>query len=273
MSFIVWTFSLLLMANAYIPSADFIVSKATKNSGNGPYQIQQDLTFSLPDRNLTLTETWWVAGPNLMFLKVDGLPFTQYYLYTGTKRMSFNSEKQSISSRISPFFLEPFFFYRNAREFKDALLQKKLTPAATFRKRPTFKNSQDLLNWEEPFLTLSRLNGVVTYLLGSPIKDANQSGVWFEQDRFTIRKIKIKTDAEITVDSISELSRSLTFPKNRSYSWDTHSVQSELIRGDSIKNIPKFTKETEFVGLASKVRPLPPELKGTVVEEFYLRFR
>lgn len=266
-------FLVCISANAYIPSPDFIIGKTVKNSGQGVYQIKQDLQFPLPDKTVSVTETWWVSGPDLQFVKIDGLLFTQYYLYKNGKKYSFNNQGQLVASANSPFFAEPFFFYRNSQDLKTALLQKKLAPAQAFKKRPTFKTKQELDKWNEPFLGLSRFKGSVTYVLGFAAQNSAQPGIWIEQDRFVVRKIKLSQDAEISVESVSELSKSLSYPKTKIYTWQNGSVQADLTRGDSLKSGTEFFNENEFSKLANQNRELPQEYKGSLIEEFYKRFR
>lgn len=272
-SILVFVSLLSFAVYAYIPSPDFIVSKTVKNSGQGFYQIKKDVQFPLADKTVSLTETWWVAGPDTLFLKVDGLLFTQYFLYKNGKKYSFNNQGQMVSSTYSPLFVEPFFLYRNSQDFKTALFQKKIAPQTAFKKRPIFKNNQELAKWSEPYLALSRFKGTVTYLLGFAAQDNQQPGIWIEQDRFVIRKIKLAADVEISVDATSELSRSLIYPKTKTYSWQTNSVQADLTRGDALKTGSEFFNESEFAKLANQNKDLPVEYKNTVIEEFYKRFR
>lgn len=272
-SFLASLIFLSFSALAYIPSADFIVSRTVKNSGQGVYQIKKDIQFPLADKTISITETWWTSGPDTLFLKAESLLFTQYFLYKNGKRFSFNSQGQMVSSTYSPFFIEPFFLYRNSQDFKSAILQKRLAPQTAFKKRPVFKNNQELAKWSEPYLSLSRFKGAVTYLLGFAAEDAQRPGIWIEQDRFIIRKIKLDSDVEVSVDTISELSRGLIYPKTMTYSWQTNSIQADLTRGDALKSGTEFFNESEFAKLANQNKELPAEYKNTVVEEFYKRFR
>ncbi len=260
-------------ALAYIPSADFILSKTVKNSGQGYYQIKQDLVFSLPARTLSVTETWWVASADIQFLKVEGPLFTKYYLYRNGKRYTFNPQGQLSVTTTPPYFVDNFFFYRNAQDLKTALLSKKIAPQQTFRKRPTFKNDQEFAKWSEPFLALSRFKGIVAYALGYAAKDTDAAGIWVEQDRFVIRKIKLSSDVGVSVESVSELSKNLAYPKVKIYSWGTNSVQADLTRGDAVKNGTDFFKETEFAKLSSQQKEFPADVLNTSLDDFYKKFR
>jgi len=263
-----------LLAYAYIPSADFIFSKVVQNSGKGVYQIKQELSFQARDRAVTVTETWWVQSENSMFLKVEGPLFTQYYLYKNGKKYFFNSDGKFVSSSLPKDFYENLFFYRASQSLKESLISKKIIPVQIFKKRPVIKNSKEpapLVN--EPYLKLSRFKGSVTFLMGQAAQNEQSPGLWVEQDRFLIKKVRFPSQAEVSADTYSELSRGLIYPKTQTVSWDKESVMIELSRADAINKGTEYLEESNFSKLANQNRPLPQDLTAGVVADFYKRFR
>jgi hypothetical protein len=259
---------------AFLPSADFIFSKVVKNAGTGVYLVKQEVTFPTAQRNITVTETWWIQNDDLMFLKAEGPLFTQYFLYKKGKKYSFNSSGQMQSSNLPADFHESLFFKRSSQDLKDSLVYRKILPAQTFKKRPMIKTPKDvtdLAQISEPYLKLSRLGGTISYLMGYAATEEGAPGIWVEQDRFAIKKIKLPSKSEMTADSFSELSRSLVYPKSQKISWDNQYVQIELSRADALSKGVEFFEEEQFSKLQNK--PLPPEWAQSVVGDFYKRFR
>ena len=261
---------------AFIPSADFIFSKVVKNAGSGVYQVKQEVNFPTSTRNITVTETWWIQSDDLMFLKAEGPLFTQYFLYKKGRKYTFGPNGGVQASAIPSDFHEEFFFKRSSQNLKDTLVAKKILPAQTFRKRPIIKNpkeTKDLANINEPYLKLSRLGGSINYLMGYAAQEEGAPGVWIEQDKFTLKKIKFASKAEVTADSFAELSRSLVYPKSQKIAWDNQYVQIELSRADALNKGVEFFEDAQFAKLENQNKPLPPELAQSVVGDFYKRFR
>jgi hypothetical protein len=261
---------------AFLPSADFIFSKVVKNAGTGVYLVKQEVTFPTAQRNITVTETWWIQNDDLMFLKAEGPLFTQYFLYKNGKKYSFSPTGTVQASSIPADFHEGLFFKRSTQDLKESLVARKILPAQTFRKRQqikTQKDVDDMASINEPYLKLARLSGTVNYLLGYAALEDGAPGVWVEQDRFAIKKLKLPSKSEITVDSFSELSRNLVYPKSQKISWDNQYVQVELSRADALNKGVEFFEEAQFSKLENQNKPLPPEWAQSVVGDFYKRFR
>lgn len=261
---------------AYIPSADFIFTKVVKNAGSGVYQMKQEVSFPTASRNITVTESWWIMSDDVMFLKAEGPLFTQYILYKNGKKYFFGPNGGLQSSGLPADFHEGIFFKRSSQDLKDSLVAKKIVPAQTFKKRPMIKSAKDtkdiaLIN--EPYLKLSRLGGSVSYVIGYAAQEEGAAGIWVEQDKFTVKKIKLPSKSEVTVDTFAELSRSLTYPKTQKISWDNNYVQIELSRSDALNKGVEFFDENQFAKLENQNKPMPQEWAQSVVGDFYKRFR
>lgn len=261
---------------AYIPSADFIFSKIVKNAGSGIYQVKQEVTFPTAERNITVTETWWIQSDDLMFMKAEGPLFNQYFLYKKGKKYSFGSNGGLQASAIPTDFYEGLLFKRSSQDLKESLVTRKIVPAQTFKKRPIIKTAKDVKDVaaiNEPYLRLTRLGGTVSYVLGFAAKEDGAPGVWVEQDRFTIKRLKLPSKVDITADGFADLSKNLVYPKSQKISWDNQYVQIELSRADGLSKGISFFDEKEFSKLENQNKPLPPEWAQSVVGDFYKRFR
>lgn len=259
---------------AYIPSAEFISTRAVRNAGQGLYQLRKEIVFSNQSRSITVTEHWWIQNEGLMFLKVESPSFTQFYLYKNGKRYSFNKEQGLVATNASSGFYMPLFFERNPNEFRETLVKKRIAPAQTFRKRPIIKTNKDISSvaqLNEPYIKLSRVKNTVAVLLGFAAQNESKAGIWLEQDRFAIRKIRFEDQSELNVDQIAELSRNLNIPKTYSLNWNEQTVQVELSQGNSISKPSTFFNENEFSKLANQVRSIPED--NSHVIEFYRKFR
>lgn len=280
MRFFILFFTLIFVSVstfAYIPSADFIFSKVVRNAGNGIYQVKQEVNFPTATRNITVTETWWIQNDDLMFMKAEGPLFTQYFLYKKGRKYFFSPNGGLQSSAIPSDFHEGFFFKRSSQDLKETLVSKKILPAQTFKKRPIIKTPQDIktiATINEPYLKLSRLGGTVSFVLGYAAQEEGAPGIWIDQDKFTIKKLKLPSKSEMSADSFADLSKNLMYPKSQKISWDNNQyVQIELSRADSLSKGISFFDEAQFSKLENQSKPLPPEWAQSVVGDFYKRFR
>jgi hypothetical protein len=279
MKFLVLFISLVFISIssfAYIPSADFILSKVVKNAGTGYYQVKQEVSFPTAERNITVTETWWIQDDDVMFMKAEGPLFTQYFLYKKGKKYFFNPNGGVLVSSIPADFYENLFFKRSTQDLKESLVAKKIVPAQIFKKRPMIKSAKDVKDVatiNEPYLALTRLGETVSYLLGYAAKEDGATGIWVEQDHFAIKKLKLASKADITNDGFADLSKNLYYPKSQKVSWDNQYVQIELSRADGLSHGISFFNEKEFSKLEKQSKPFPPEWAQSVVGDFYKRFR
>jgi len=263
-----------VLAYAYIPSADFIFTKMASNSGKGFYQIQQEVNFSTAEKLITVTESWWISNDGTLFLKASGPLYTEYFLYKNGKKYFFNAEGKLVSSPVPKDFYENLFFYRTSNSLKESLIKKQIVPAQILKKRPVVKNQKDLAAiTSEPYLKLAQVGGSVVFLMGPVAQDDSAAGIWVDQDRFMIKKLRFPSRAELYVDGYSELSRGLIYPKTLRINWENNSVTTELSRGDALQSGTEFFQEPSFAKLSEKFKPIPTELSRSVVADFYKRFR
>lgn len=259
---------------AFIPSSDFIASKITKNSGTGIYQLKQELVFTSQSRPVTITETWWIQSDDVMFLKSESALFNFYILYKNGKKYFFNEQKSLVTASQGSDFYMPLYFKRNPQELRESLIRRKLAPVQTFKKRPQIKipkDAQTVAQTQEPYLKLDRIKNTSVILLGFAAQDNESGGLWIDQDRFLIKKIRFNSKTELQVESFSELSRGLIFPKNYSVLWDEQTAQVELTSGISLTQPTQFFNEAEVSKLSDQYRAVPNDFSSVI--DFYKRFR
>src|SRR5690606_3399495 len=142
----------------------------------------------------------------------------------------FDGKGNLLSMPLPRDFHENLFFERSSSNLRQALISKKIIPAEAFKKRPTIRNEKDLEAIEkinEPYLKLSRLGGKVSYVLGYAARKDTEPGIWVEQDRFVINRIKLPSGSDIIAESFAELSKNLIYPRSQKVSWENQYVQIE----------------------------------------------
>jgi hypothetical protein len=153
---------------------------------------------------------------------------------------------------------------------KEKILAHKNLPRETFK-----KELKEYTYVADPFVRLSRTAGVVTFALGQPTPvDSTKAypGMWVEQDRFLIRKIRLDSQAEVSADDYSEFNNGLWFPKSRTVSWGDRTVHIRTLKVASTSLPPSIKERLSPTGL--KRRADAKELfTSPIISEFYKRFR
>ncbi|MEQ1877071.1 MAG: hypothetical protein ABL958_10525, partial [Bdellovibrionia bacterium] len=157
----------------------------------------------------------------------------------------------------------------------DFLVREKILPGKILPREQFKKEIKDYGYVPDPFVRLSRTGGIVTFAIGQPTPiDSPKAlpGLWVEQDRFLIRRLRLESQAEISADDYGEFSGGLWFPKIRSVSWgdQTAHLRALKVAGTSLPAVVK--DRLSPTGL--RKRPDAKEsFSSPVVAEFYKRFR
>ncbi len=272
---------------SYIPSAKTILSRAVKRHGSGIYEIEQEVSFPNEATNLglfnnfTLREVWLIESEDSMHLTVTGTREWKKtiffeYLYKKGHRYSIDSSKKNISHEISSDFIENFFHYRSLEKFAHRLKKQNILPPSFLMNSYEPSDLSETGYVYEPFSRLTRVSGVVAYGYGTPSTQKNLlPGAWIEQDHFVLRKLRLKSGAEITSSSFSQYSKNLYFPKIRYIQWHDRQYKIQLI---SVKNktsskILKNKFSTENLNQPTKIEGLQNAPNKNLILNFYRRFR
>lgn len=285
-------------AEAAIPHSKTIVSRLARNSGRGVYVVEQEVRFAGPE-GIVLKERWLVQNGDNMRLIVQGPKagdFRWDALYREGRRTATapaaasmtgaaigEPGKEARTTNVSGDFFEPYLFQRYSAKFFEAFVKNKILPASAARERPRIANIATYKPTPEPAVRLGRTGGVVAWVFGepTPVDNANQfPGAWIEQDTFLLRKLRLLSQAEMTLANHSNAGGGLKLARERAIVWKSadpniSEPRSATIRVLSVKNLPEKSLAPQF--LASSITT--SELKSArlpdapIVREFYSRFR
>ena len=256
----VWFLSFIsLFSFAYIPPLKMILSRTAENSGNGIYSNELEIIFSDGSHEASTKELWTIENDRTLKVHVIGLKdlkgLNLNYLYLSGQRWARkNNNKESI--KISDDFIEKWHHFRNSD-----LLYKSLL-------------AHGFLNDEDSNLKLSRIQGVVAYSISDhKNNDPLAPRFWIEQDFFLIRKLRLSSGAEVSMDNYKSYSKGLHYPKERTLKWGNNSI---LIKTVTVNARPGgqgnlFSPQSLETNNQSDVLLNHP-LKSQI-EEFYTRFR
>lgn len=255
-----------------------ILGRLAKNDGKGLYAIEQEIQFRTETEPIVLRERWIIENGESMRVTVSEVKGSQEkwqhdIAYMDGKKY-YRDEKGGLKSERYPSdFIEPFWHYRSAKSFIDAMIKHKMVPSG-FGAEKRIGRLENLKYQPESHVNLARTNGVVSWFLGEPTPASApklSSGLWIEQDAFLLRRLRFVSQAEVTADRFLASAGGIKFPRDRVVTWDTNSV---TIRTLSVKSVPDSTArqlDPNLVGGNEKVPAKLPELSQ--VKEFYTRFR
>lgn len=280
---ILFNFILILFclpAFSYIPDYKTIMSRVAENHGHGNYKIVRDIVFPADPEPFVIKETWHVGGDYEMSVELAGKgtlagKVSGKIIYEKNRKFYFTDGLKT--SRLPEDFLETLFIFRYSKNIKPQLVNMKITPSKSLQPRPLFTGEKGETFPSQDFLRLSRTGGVVNYAIGQPTP-ANQAeenpGLWVEQDRFHIRKVRTENNAMVEAQNYARFARRFWFPKAQLYSWENHSAKSLL---NDVVALPSTAKVNNIMKASSLKKdgieaPLVlPDVE--IIKEFYSRFR
>jgi UTP--glucose-1-phosphate uridylyltransferase len=264
------------IAMAFIPKAKFILDKTVENNGSGYYQIEQEVTFTKEQEQLTLKETWMVESDESMKLLVQGPKDNKDLLQMN---LVFKQDQRlgadlgiHASKKIDAEMFERWFHFRNTERFSKQLVEAKMISADVFTPA-SIKTLKDINNDPDHNVRLSRTSGTIAYAIGAPTTASQEMpnpGLWIEQDFFLIRKLRLPSTAEITAEKYSPFARGLSFPRHRTVKWGPQTVTITVL---SVVGRNKDSWNQFPTKLALKKDKLKESPFAPIVEDFYERFR
>ena len=271
---------------SYIPSSDFILKEVIKNHGKGNYLIEQELIFSIEKTQKVVKETWYVN-----FTKADQK--LQLYLLAKTENAHLErlyidnivyqkNDGKSLQRQKWPLeFIEPWFFTRSLKWLRGAILRHQMAGPSALNWNPTLltssqnksKSSQPLSSISMP-ISLSRDQGRIMYTYQ---KEKGNSGLWIEQDKFVIRKLKLQTGVQILAWDYNDYVRSLKFPKHRLLISDNTSISIRVLKVTNLypqdKKLQQKTSLQSFRKSQTNITQWGKSKASSILKDFYSRFR
>jgi hypothetical protein len=275
-------------ALAFISRVQNILSRSAKTHGSKVYQIDLEIKIKglSGEPETVAKETWWIDGTNRMRLRATGgrTPETRWEvqaLYLNGKRYWVENQGKLRQLPLSSDFIEPYSHYRDSLGFTQALIRSEiLTSAALNRAKPilTAADYAQLDHAPEPYVRLSRSSTIVTFALGEvSAADAHilKPTLWIDQDTHVIRKLRFKSQSEITYDDYSEFDKNFSYPKLRTVKWnqETALLQTLTVTLAKPEKLTGLFSLDEFEKRFNKESTRRAPVMDARVMEFYSRFR
>lgn len=239
----------------YVPPLDFVLTKTTSQTGRKIFSVEQEVTFKVNDETAKFDETWLIEGDRNLKVQVKGqglykTSFIYNALYNNKNRTTVkNKNKQT--DVIGTDFFEKIIYARS----KDSL-------AKYLNEIGVSSN-----------VKLSRASGIVTYLVGEPSVDKLNPHLWIGQDDFVIRKIRLPSEAEITLSDVTYPANNMAIAKTQVIKWGGVEITVK------IKKITLKPQETissfypQNFTLPTEMNFVNKSLLTSAIETFYSRFR
>lgn len=270
------------LAQAYIPPYWMILSRSAETHGHGVYLIDQDVVFQHGDDPYIVNEKWTVLSEGTMRLVVSGRKQLQNqihltYIYRDGHRYFVDENGVKKTERAPDDWFEPFLHFRQAKSAKSLAIARGLAPPSSAKSEP-FKYSQKKPMPEpEGYVRLSRVDGSVSYALGTPTPPNTNEllpGWWLEQDHFFVRKIRFKSQAEVSAQNYKNF-HDLWLARDVQVTWPGKqakiSVNNVVSLGPDAKNKSSFDpNELNFGKDPSVARVLPDDAS---IRDFYTHMR
>lgn len=272
-----------LKLQAAIPSAQTILNRYTHNNGKGSFIIEQEVQFMTEADPIILKEKWIVENAEQMYLIVNSDNDKSHIevLYKDKRRTFFDSNGSVKSASLSKEFTEPVLYYRTSKSLHEYLSQVGIfSNAMNFEKAPAEKSKQKfeyVRSNLDSFAQLSRVGGSIAYFFGEPTptnQEKQNPGIWIEQDRFLLKKVRFPSQAEMNLDQQSNFTQGLILPRDRSIVWEGHTANIHVL---SVKPLAAKANKPWFSNnyLTGRSGPqysmkLPNQ---SYISDFYSRFR
>ena len=283
---IIVIFFISIKALSYIPSSDFILKEVLKNHGRSNYLIQQEITFPIEKTQKVVHETWHVTvnkKQNLQLhlsAKSEGLYIERLYI---NNMMYHKENKKSLKkSKWSLEFMEPWFIGRSLQKLQKTMMAHKMTGTSALNWNPSLFASSPKTNSKEKResltdvqvpIKLSINQGQVMYTYQ---RDEKGPGLWIEQDKFVIRKVRLKTNAEFLASRYLEHTGYLKLPQHRILIYDDISIPIKTTRVSRLSDNKKLQQKLSlqnFRRSQKNTTQWEEDETSSLIKDFYSRFR
>jgi hypothetical protein len=267
------------MSFAYIPEYSLIASRTADQHGKGSYLIEQDVTYHKDGEAFTVHETWLVNSENSMRVTLEGRGALKglvqgSLVYEGAQKFFIDPllGQGARVQRLGDDWLEPLFYFRNSKYFRNRLVQLKVAPPESLKDRAPLSTDGDP-KYEEPgFVRLSRVGGLVAWAIGLPATSSTHPTLWIEQDQFVVSKYHGGDQVTLKANDYNKYSDDFWFPRQRSYAFGQYTIEVQTLQvrplGKLRPDDPRFRSSGLNATRDGIKLPDPEALK-----EFYSRFR
>lgn len=272
-----------LIATAYTPQIDMIFDRTIKNSGTGTFIIDTEVSIDSRGQTFLAKESWIIEDAENMRVRVAGEKELKNHLniiriYKNNKKYFMEDDGTVKSLPFPESFFEPLFFIRTVKKFEKTLLELGILPSMYTKIRKPVIDLNEPVYPKLPFLRLSRVAGVPSYLISQPNTQAENASpaIWIEQDQFTIRRVRLGNQNEVQADEPQKYANSIVFPQLRTIKWGANQAKIRVLNIRQIPMTPKvkeyFSNKT-FIEEKGKLESVNAVPEDPVLNEFYSRFR
>lgn len=265
-------------ALAYIPKLRTIIKNVSETRSDKSYLLTRELLFKGEAEKYVVVEKWYIKDDSNIYLEATAPSFKYSALFKDGKRYRLNDAGQVVAKDTDPNFYMKAFLSADPNTIGKYLVSLGVAPSKILDKQePVFDLEQ--VNYEpEEGVRLTRLSGLVTYGIGSPMpKDSNTptKHVWIIQDRFLVAKIRGEGQV-VEAKDYKQFKGRFWFPKKISVKWQDIDVEAATINLEPITVGPVTKKKFEFDYLKESVNN---QNSATVneqlakIETFYKLFR
>ena len=239
----------------FILPLETVLTKSVALNGNQIFSIEQDVIFKSGSEDFVIRENWLIEGDKNLKMTATGQGalkdlFRMTTVYN-SKTKTMMTGKNKVSEYVTPDFFERYLSIRSTDSFKKYLTELTIVPS----------------------IRLSRAAGSVAFAIGEPSPvNLPHPQLWIDQELFEIRKLRLPSSAEITLDDY-EVNKLIHYPRTKKISWAGHEIVIR-VRQISTKTkaslaafYPQNLDQPSEVNLASKGEV------GLFIQDFYKRFR
>ena len=280
MSSFLFAFLIILPTQAYIPSYWHTISRTAANHGRGLYLIDQEVALTRANEPpLIVREQWLVRNGKEMRLRAQGrrglegkLDLT--HIYSDSEKTFIDAQGKKKTLKISSDWFESFFHFRTPEGINPQMLTLKMIPQEAL-KRPTSVDSLEDIKYEpQNFIRLGRSQGAISYAIGEPSKKNQlKPGLWIQQDAFTISKIRLPSQAEISAKDYREHKKNLWLPKQRKLTWNNNRAHFRILSVKTLGSQKRNRLKPKNLNLRSEPHLAKKMPDHPLLREFYEKFR
>ncbi len=258
---------------SYIPNSKWILSKWAENNNSGNVYFEQEIQLQGKGQIYFLKEQWLVDNEGSMKVLVKGsrdlADKIQFQIQYNTNIRTMTPNWMTQRTPVGLDFYEPLFFYKSPQRIVQFLVKNKILNTDISNSKNYQKVDNSYIHTPEDFIRLGRTSGVISIIFGPQpqvdSKDTKNLGVWLDQDKFFVLKIRGVSLAELNIDKWQLSYKGVYLPKDRTYLWEDKIASAKLGEAKPISASHRliFNKPIEMY---------PPDFDDSALKELLLNF-
>jgi len=255
-TFVLIFFIFLAKGWSYILPLDFVLKQTTQKTGRSLISVDYEVLFKNEKEQIKVFENWFIDGDRNLKVIATGADFHQQNIRISSLFNSKNkfqvTGKVRNTYQLSTEFFQKAAFIRDPNDLLEFIKQNKIVLSSK----------------------LSRADGRICIAVGeSSSENSTHPMIWFDQDDFLIRKIRLPNDVEVSFSDYFKVSEDFWLAKKQIVVWGKNTATINL-KGYATK----LNNRTSHFSIQDFSQPSEigfPESTALTqaVDEFYKRFR